>query len=39
MFISVLLPEPDAPMMATYSPSWIVSDTLRRACTSVEPMT
>ena len=34
MFISVDLPEPEAPMTATYSPRWIRSDTPSSACTS-----
>ena len=33
MFISVDLPEPDGPMIATYSLSAIVSETPRRART------
>ena len=35
MFISVLLPEPDVPMIATYSPRSIVSDTPSSARTSI----
>jgi hypothetical protein len=31
MFINVDLPEPDGPMMATYSPRWISSETPRKA--------
>ena len=38
MFISVLLPEPDWPTMATNSPLYILSDTPSEACTSVSPM-
>ena len=38
MFISVLLPEPDAPMIATNSPASIASDTPRSACTVWSPM-
>ena len=38
MFISVDLPEPEAPMMATNSPCSMVSDTPRSACTSTSPM-
>ncbi len=38
MFISVDLPEPDAPMMATNSPRATVSETPRRACTSTSPI-
>src|SRR5436189_240682 len=34
MFISVLLPEPDAPMMAVNWPSTRSRSTSRRACTS-----
>ena len=33
MFISVDLPEPEGPMMATYSPRWISSETPARAWT------
>ena len=36
--MSVDLPEPDGPMMATYSPSSIVIDTPRRAATANEPV-
>ena len=35
MFISVLLPLPDAPMIATYSPRSITKLTPRSACTAV----
>ncbi len=38
MFIIVDLPEPDAPMIATKSPRSTVSDTPRRACTSMSPI-
>ena len=38
MFISVDLPEPDVPMMATISPAPIVTSTPRSARTSVLPM-
>ena len=38
MFISVLLPLPDGPIIATISPSAIVSETPRSACTSTSPM-
>src|SRR4051812_40991305 len=38
MFINVDLPEPEAPMMATNSPSAISSDTPRSACTSTSPI-
>ena len=38
MFISVLLPEPEAPMMATNSPSSMSSETPRSACTVVPPI-
>ena len=38
MFISVDLPEPLAPMMATNSPGWMSSDTPRTACTSTSPV-
>src|SRR5215831_14134566 len=37
MFISVLLPEPEGPMMATYSPCSIVSETPASAGTSTGP--
>ncbi len=33
MFIRVDLPDPDEPMIATYSPRSTVSDTPRSACT------
>src|SRR3712207_8063886 len=36
LFIVVDLPDPDVPMMATNSPSRIVSDTPRRAWTSTD---
>ena len=39
MFISVDLPEPDAPMMATISPCVTVRSTPRSAWTSFEPVT
>jgi hypothetical protein len=39
MFIVVDLPEPEAPMMATNSPSRMSSVTPRSACTSTSPMT
>jgi hypothetical protein len=38
MFISVLLPEPEAPMMATNSRSSMSSDTSFSACTTCSPM-
>src|SRR5688572_7891532 len=38
-FISVDLPDPDGPMIATYSPRSISIDTPRRAWISSEPMT
>ena len=38
MFIIVDLPEPEAPMMATNSPSRMVSETPRSACTSTSPI-
>ena len=38
MFISVDLPEPEAPMMATNSPASMRSDTPRSACTVWSPM-
>ena len=38
MFISVDLPEPDGPMMATTSPASTRSDTPRRADTSTVPI-
>ena len=38
MFISVDLPEPDAPMIATNSPGSTVSETPRSACTSTSPI-
>ena len=38
MFISVLLPEPDAPITATNSPSSMSSDTPASACTVCAPM-
>ena len=37
MFISVLKPEPDAPMIATYSPRAIERSTPRSASTMTEP--
>ena len=37
-FISVDLPEPDGPMMATYSPRSISIETPRRAWISSSPM-
>ena len=37
MFISVDLPEPDAPMIATNSPRAMVSDTSRSAFTATSP--
>ncbi len=37
MCIRVDLPEPDAPMIATYSPAWITKLTSRRARTTVSP--
>ena len=36
--MSVDLPEPDGPMMATYSPSSIVMVIPRRAATASEPV-
>ena len=38
MFISVDLPEPEAPMMAANSPSPIRRLTPRSACTSTSPI-
>src|ERR1019366_329839 len=38
MFMSVDLPEPEAPMMATKSPAAISIDTSRSACTTMSPM-
>ena len=38
MFISVLLPEPLVPTIATYSPSSIESETPFRAWTFVSPI-
>jgi hypothetical protein len=38
MCISVDLPEPDGPMIATYSPSSIRSETPPSAATSTEPV-
>ena len=38
MFISVDLPEPEGPMMATNSPRSTASDTPRSACTSTLSM-
>ncbi len=38
MFISVDLPEPEAPMIAMNSPRAIVSDTPRSALTEMSPM-
>ncbi len=38
MFISVDLPEPDGPITATDSPSEMVSETSRSACTSTSPI-
>ena len=38
MFISVDLPDPDGPMMATYSPRQIVTSTPWRARITVSPM-
>ena len=38
MFISVDLPEPELPMMATNSPASMASVTPRSACTSTSPM-
>src|SRR5438105_13257019 len=38
MCMSVLLPLPDAPMMATYSPRSIVRLTPRSACTVASPV-
>ena len=37
MFISVVLPEPDAPISATNSPRSIDSDTPRSTGTSISP--
>ena len=37
-FISVLLPLPEGPMMATYSPASISSEHPRSACTFWVPM-
>jgi len=38
LFIIVLLPEPDAPMMATNSPGWMDSVTPRTAWTFTSPV-
>jgi len=38
MFISVDLPEPDGPMIATISPWQMVSETPRSACTCTSPI-
>ena len=38
MFISVVLPLPDAPMIATYSPRGTSRLTPRSACTSISPI-
>ncbi len=38
MFISVDLPEPEAPMIATKSPRSTVSETPRSATTSISPI-
>ena len=38
MFIIVDLPEPDGPMIATSSPSWMSRSTPRRACTVTSPI-
>ena len=38
MCISVDLPDPDGPMMATYSPGAMDSVTPRTACTESEPV-
>ncbi len=37
MFISVVLPLPDAPTIATYSPRSIRNVTPRSACTAMSP--
>ena len=37
MFISVLLPLPELPMIATYSPGSIVAVMPLRACTAISP--
>ena len=37
MFMSVDLPEPEAPMIATNSPAWISSETPRRTSTATSP--
>ena len=37
-FIIVDLPEPEGPMMATYSPRWMVMETPSRARTSMSPI-
>ena len=39
MFISVDLPEPEAPTMATNSPGWISSETPRSTSTATSPLT
>ena len=36
--MNVLLPDPEAPMMATNSPGKRASDTPRSACTETSPM-
>src|SRR3954453_10023566 len=38
MFIIVDLPDPDGPMIATSSPSWMSRSTPRRACTVTSPI-
>ena len=38
MFISVDLPDPEAPMIATKSPRSTTSETPRSACTSTSPI-
>ena len=38
MFIIVDLPDPDGPMMATYSPEVMDRLTPRRACTTASPV-
>ena len=38
IFMSVDLPEPDGPMMATISPGMTFSETPLNACTSTSPI-
>ncbi len=37
-FIMVDLPDPDGPMMATYSPRWMSRETPSSALTSISPI-